>query len=57
MLVGEGVLLLVGKVVVVDLYQLLDKHYACIGGSVLVVGRVSLWLTDGCSRISATVVL
>ena len=46
MLVGEGVLLLVGKVVVVDLDQLLDKQYACLVGSVLAVGRVSRWLTD-----------
>ena len=36
MLVGEGELLLVGKVVAMDLDQLLDLQYACLGGSVLV---------------------
>ena len=36
MLVGEGVLLLEGRVVAVDLGQLLDVQYAYHGGSVLV---------------------
>ena len=36
MLVWEGVQMLVGRVVAMDLSQLLVKQYACLGGSVLV---------------------
>ena len=43
MLVGEGELLLVGKVVAMDLGQLLDTQYACADGSVLVWEGSQYW--------------
>ena len=43
MLVGKGVLLLEGRVVAVDLGQLLDEQYACLGGSVLVWEGTQCW--------------
>ena len=46
MLVGEGVLLLVGKVVAMDLGQLLDMQYACPDGSVLVWKWSQCWRNE-----------